>query len=273
VTRPGESGRAAGVVTRPADRAVLSILFVVVAAPVAVLALRALSATWFYPEILPPAGSMTTLVALASDARLWRAGAVSAVLAAATGVGAATIALAAGRVIARAPKAVRTAAGAAALLPVIAPPIALGVGLQVVALRAYVSGTFWGVLFAHLVPATGYLTLYFLGVLSAYDWSLEDEARTLGAAPHQVLARVALPVLRPRLVEAVVLGALISWAQLALTLVVGAGAVRTLPVELLALVRSGDDRLAAAAALALTVPPALAVSLLARGARRTGTVA
>lgn len=257
---------------RPADRAALAVLFVAVAAPVAVLALRALSATWFFPDILPAAGSTGTLGALWSDARLWRAGAVSLALAAATGAGGAALALAAGRVVARGPRSVQTAAGAAAFLPVIAPPIALGVGLQVLALRTWVAGTFWGVLFAHLVPATGYLTLYFLGVLSAYDWSLEDEARTLGASPRQVLTRVAWPVLRPRIVEAVLLGALISWAQLALTLVIGGGAVRTLPVELLAFVRSGDDRLAATAALALTVPPALAVSVLARGARRTGAI-
>lgn len=255
------------------NRALLLALMLAVAAPVGVLVLRALSTTWFFPALAPPHGSVATLAVLWHDSRLWHAGAVSLMLAVATGAGGAMAGLAAARAMSRASTTVRHIAVAAAFLPIIAPPIALGVGLQVVALRTLVAGTFGGVLVAHLVPATGYLTLYFLGVLSAYDWTVEDEARTLGATPHQVLARVALPLLRPRIVEAALLGALVSWAQVALTLVVGGGAVRTLPVELLAFVRSGDDRLAAAAAIALVLPSALAISVLSAGARRSGAVA
>jgi putative spermidine/putrescine transport system permease protein len=156
---------------------------------------------------------------------------------------------------------------------VIAPPIALGVGVQVLALRANLGGTLAGVLFAHLVPATGYLTLFLLGVLGAWDRGAEDEARSLGARPAQVLWRVTLPALRAPLAQAVALGALVSWGQLALTLLVGGGVVRTLPVEVLAFLRAGDDRLAAVAAILLTIPPALAFGMLQRGAQRTGAIA
>ena len=118
-----------------------------------------------------------------------------------------------------------------------------------------------GVFLAHLVPATGYVTLYFLGVLTAYDPGVEEAARTLGATPRQVLWRVTLPLLRARLGEGALLGALVSWGQLALSLVVGAGAVRTLPIELLSSLRAGDDRAGAAASLALAVIPALGLLL------------
>jgi putative spermidine/putrescine transport system permease protein len=133
-----------------------------------------------------------------------------------------------------------------------------------------VGGTWNGVLVSHLVPATGYATLYFLGVLSAVEHSMEEEARTLGATRWQALWRVTIPVLRRRLADAFVLAALVSWGQLALTLLVGGGAVRTLPVELLSYVRAGDDRVGALAALLLTVPPLLALGLLQAGATRTG---
>jgi hypothetical protein len=52
--------------------------------------------------------------------------------------------------------------------------------------------------------------------------------------------------------------------------VVGGGLVRTLPVELLSIVQSGNDQIAAFAALVLSVPPMFAVGLLTIGARRTG---
>jgi ABC-type spermidine/putrescine transport system permease subunit II len=71
-------------------------------------------------------------------------------------------------------------------------------------------------------------------------------------------------------VEGLVLGGLVSWGQVALTLVVGGGLVRTLPVELLSILQSGNDRVAAIAALILSFPPIIGIGLLTLGARRTG---
>ena len=258
---------------RFADRGLFALLSIGVGLPVLLLVMRALSTTWFYPTIFPHSGRGQAFGLLFAEQRIWRAFGASIVLAALTGLVGTALAFAVGRTLARSSSRVRQFAAAAAFLPVIAPPIALGVGVQVVALQAHLAGGMQGVLLAHLIPAVGYLTLYFLGVLSVYDASMEDEARTLGASNWQLFARVTFPALRPRIAEAMVLGALVSWGQLALTLLVGGGAVRTLPVELLSYVRAGDDRLGAAAAILLTLPPALAIGLLSLGTRRTGAVA
>ena len=61
-----------------------------------------------------------------------------------------------------------------------------------------------------------------------------------------------------------------SWGQLALTLLIGGGVVRTLPLELLSFVQSGNDQLGALAALVLTIPPMLPLGVLQVGTRRTG---
>lgn len=257
----------------PRRMLLLLTLAAVTAFPVIALVIRALGSAWFFPSVLPDVQSPLALVAFGTEARIWRSGGVSALLAALTGIVAAALALVAGRAVARARGRVRRLAEAGAFLPVVAPPIALGIGVQIFALQLGVAGSMAGVLLAHLIPATGYLILYFTGVLSVHDWALEDEARTLGARPLQIWTRITLPVLAPRIAEAVLLGALVSWGQLSLTLVVGGGAVRTLPVELLAFVRSGDDYLAAAAALILSLPPVLAITTLARAARRAGTAA
>ena len=253
--------------------------------PVLLLVLRAAAAVWRFPDLLPsavgasatPSGVQSStfgsFVHVLSSPELVHAMLASLGLAVATGVVGTILGFLAGRTLVGARTGVRRIATGVAFFPVIAPPIALGVGVQVLAIRAQLAGEFTGVLLAHVIPAAGYLTLFFLGVLSAYDRSMEDEARTLGATAWQTFVRVTVPALRARWGEALVLGALVSWGQLALTLLIGGGVVRTLPVALLSFVRAGDDRLAAAAAILLTAPPLLAFALLQRATRVTGASA
>ncbi|HYW33139.1 MAG TPA: ABC transporter permease subunit [Gemmatimonas sp.] len=264
---------ASGRVVAPWHVFLLVALGVVSLGPVLLLVLRAAAASWLYPDLLPSRGATGSTLGAFATPILWSALTRSVLLAVATAVVATLLGFVAGRGLVRAPRGLRELATGAAFLPVVAPPIALGVGIQVLAIRAGVGGSLVGVLIAHVIPAAGYLTLYFLGVLSAYDRSMEDEARTLGATAWQTFLRVTVPALRARWLEALVLGALVSWGQLALTLLVGGGAVQTLPVALLSFTRAGDDRLAAAAALLLTIPPALAFGVVQRGARRTGASA
>ena len=251
----------------------LVILGVVAVAPTALLVLRAASSAWRYPEIFAIENNSRGILMALSSSAIRSALQLSVLLALATAFVSTAFGFAVARVLVRGPGKLRQLASAAAFLPVIAPPIALGVGIQVMAIRLGVGGSPMGVLIAHIIPAAGYLTLYFLGVMSAYDSSLEEQARSLGANAFQTFMRVTVPVLRARWLEALALGALISWGQLALTLLIGGGAVQTLPVALLAFVGSGDDQLAAAAAVMLTLPPAVAFALVQRGTNRTGVAA
>jgi len=236
--------------------------------PLATLVLRATGSAWPFPLVLP--ATHGAIEQALGAPRIWNAGVTSLFLAVATGVVATAAGVVIGRGILRARRNTRRLAAVVAFLPVIAPPVALGVGVQVLFLRVGLGSTWLGVWFAHLVPAVGYVTLYFLGALSLDDAARDEAARTLGASPWQTWWWVTLPALRRRVMEAVVLGALVSWGQLALTLLVGGGVVRTLPVELLAIIRSGDDHLASVAALLLTLPPLLALGALRGGAETTG---
>lgn len=255
------------------DRALLIALFAWVFTPIVILAIRALAESWRFPQIIPDAHDLGTALSAVGTGRLATALWISVGLAIATGLIGTLLGFAIGHSAAHATGVSRRLTLGAAFFTVIAPPIALGVGLQVALLRVGLGGTFAGVLLAHLVPATGYLTLFAMGVFSGLEPSLEDEARTLGASRRQVVTRVLIPLLRRRLGEATVLGGLVSWGQVAITLVVGGGLVRTLPVELMSIVQSGNDRVAAVAALMLSVPPMLGIGLLTMGARRTGASA
>ena len=58
-----------------------------------------------------------------------------------------------------------------------------------------------------------------------------------------------------------------------LTLLVGAGAVRTLPIQVLAYLQAGQDRYAGAGAILLIVPAVAALAAVGLAARRTEAVA
>lgn len=253
---------------------VLLVLGVSALLPFGVLLVASVGRAWFFPAVLPTSfGWESWRDVLAPDARLATAAATSLVLALGVGLLALLIAVPVGRALARLAGWPRHLAAALVFLPVAVPPIALATGLQVSLLRLGLGGTLAGVLLAHAVPAAGYATLYALGVFTAYDPRLDEQARTLGATPLQVLRRVTLPVLRRPLLEIFLLAGLVSWAQVPLTLTIGGGAVRTLPVEVLAYVRAGQDRWAATGALLLVLPALAALGPMVVGARRTEAVA
>ena len=241
-------------------------------APLVLLLTYSVGTNWFYPALRPPDTSGESWRSLLESGRLGGATATSTLLAVLNGALATAVAAPIGRAMATLRGLPRRLAAAAACLPVAAPPIAFGIGLQYSALRLGLNGTFMGVLLAHLAATVGYLSLFFLGVFAIWDARLEDEARTLGATPGQVLRRVTLPLLRRPLLEGLTLGMLISWVQVPLTLLVGGGLVRTLPLEVFAYVRAGQDRFAATGALLLILPALLALAAMRLAVSRTAMV-
>jgi putative spermidine/putrescine transport system permease protein len=239
--------------------------------PLLVLLLQSFGVSWRWPLLLPESYTTVAWRSIAGAA-LGSAALTSTMLALATAVASVTVALPIGRALATLRPPWRHVAAALVFLPVAAPPIALGAGLQVATLQLGLGGTFTAVWFAHCVPAIGYASLLFLGVFGARDGRDEEAAHTLGASRAQVWRLVLLPTLRGPIVDALTVCFLVSWAQVALTLVIGGGAVRALPIEVLALVRAGQDREAAVGALLLVVPAMLALSALRTGARRTAAL-
>ena len=150
------------------------------------------------------------------------------------------------------------------LAPVVVPGIAVTLGIQVFFIRYGLADTRRGVVLAHLIAAVPYVCLVMSGVYANLDTRLEDQARTLGAGPVQVFLRVTLPAVAPGLAVAALFAFLLSWGEYVLTLLVGGGVVKTLPLLLYAYLGSTDTPVAAALALALVLPPVALLALTSR---------
>lgn len=254
-------------------RLVFPLLIMSALLPMALLLLSSVGTGWFFPELWPATITWEAWRStLGREGRLLGALGTSLALAIGTGLGAVLLGWPIGRAVATLRHWPRRLGSAAAFLPVAVPPIGLATGLQVTALTLGLGGTLLGVLGSHLVPAVGYTGLYFLGVFSVFDRRIEEEARTLGAGPWTVLRRVTVPTLLPQVREAFLLGFLVSWAQVALTLIIGGGRVRTLPIEVFAYLQSGQDQLAAVGALLLIAPPMVMFGVARLAIGRTAVV-
>lgn len=241
-------------------------------APLLMLMVTSFARGWFYPAVAPAGFDGSAWRDLVSDPAHRRALVNSLALGVVTAIVATACALPLGRAAASGTRIVRRTVALLAFTAVALPPVALGIGLQLTVLTLGLGGTLAGVFLSHLVPALGYLTLVFLGVFTRWDARLDDAAATLGADGFTRWRLVVLPLLRRPIAEALALGFLVSWAQVALTLLVGGGAVRTLPLDVLAMLQAGQDQRAAAGALALAIPALIVLGASRVAARNTAAV-
>ena len=231
-------------------------LAILIVLPVVALLLLSLARSWTYPQLWPTAWQFDQ----------WRVfGTEGAALAAATlssislALGVALLATGAGFFTSYVLTRAHRAWLALALLPFAMPPViyALSLGQAYAALG--LNGHYGGVLLAQLPFAYGYAVLLCRGYWTRPRLALGELAASLGAPPTQVWWRVHRPLASGLLGMCAFQTALMSWCDFALVRIIGAGHVETLSLRVFDYFRSGDLRQAAAAALLMLVPPAVAL--------------
>lgn len=216
---------------------------------------------WAFPAVLPHAWGVTGWRE-AADAGLSAALLRSALLGGAVAVLATPLGMLAGRALGwrltRRPRLVV----AVLLLPLLLPPFAVSMGLDLLALRIGVPGLA-GVVAVLVVVALPY-TAYVSAVgFARTPPAVEDQARVLGATGRQARLRVVLPAVRGSAVVAALLAFLVGWSDYVVTLLIGGGRLVTAPVLLgSAAAGSGNDATVAAMTLATLVPPVLLVAIV-----------
>lgn len=244
--------------------AIGALLAVLLLGPVLALVLYAGSARWFFPALLPADWSLAPLLRQLANPRTREALLASVLIAGAVTLLALLLGLPAARVLGMRRFRGRALVLLLLFLPNITPPLATGMGLNIVFLRLGLDGTLAGVVLVHLVPVLPYVIFALLGVFARYDEGFEHQARTLGAGWWQLLWRVMLPLIGPGIAVAALFAFLVSWSQYVLTLLIGGGRVFTLPMLLFAAVAGGNPASIATLALLFAAPPLIAIALAAR---------
>ncbi|MBD1373176.1 ABC transporter permease subunit [Hazenella sp. IB182357] len=136
--------------------------------------------------------------------------------------------------------------------PLIIPPFVAMMGLQITLIQWNLTDTRLGVTIAHLVPTFPYLLrpLYTSFTTLASEWNAQ--ARLLGASRLQRFWYVSLPHLMPGILAGVMLSLLVSFSQYLITLLIGGGAIKTLPLILFPYITSGDLRMGATFSILFT---------------------
>lgn len=237
----------------------LALIWLALALPLLVLPLSALSRRWFYPQLLPREWTTAPLLEVLGHAEVRDALGLTFQIALWASMIALLIGYPAARTLGLHDFRGKRLVLMVLFLPTVVPPVAMGMGLNIVFLRLGLAGTIAGVVLVHLIPVLPYAVFALIGVFARYDPHYEYQARVLGAGRAQVFFRVTLPLVLPGLLVAGLFAFLVSWSQYLLTLLIGGGQVLTLPLLLFAALAGGNPTSIAILSLVFIAPPVVVI--------------
>ena len=201
--------------------------------PLLPIVLWAFSNRWFYPHLVPPEWSLHAWQYVLSPAsRAAEAAQAGGIIALAATVLSLIIGIPAGRALGLHKFRGKRLIEFLILAPSIVPAMTSLMGIHVIFIKVGLSGTRVGVVLAHLIPITPYVTTVMASVFANYDPEYEEQARTLGADPLRTFIYVTFPAILPGVVVAGLFAFIISWGQYISTLLISGGRVLTVPLLL-----------------------------------------
>ncbi|QRI62546.1 ABC transporter permease [Shinella sp. PSBB067] len=147
------------------------------------------------------------------------------------------------------------------MLPMVVPPVVLGIGLQMLIPRLGLTDSYAAVIIAHSVLAAPFVLICVRGALGGVDQRVELAAASLGASPFVVFRRVTLPLIMPGVASGAVLSFATSLDEVVLTLFVAGPNQRTLARQMFSSIRENISPTIASAAFILIVGTVI-ISLL-----------
>ena len=124
--------------------------------------------------------------------------------------------------------------GAALMLPLALPGIAIGLGMLRLLQWFTALPPFMGLLAVHVVLVAPFMLALLRASVQQLDPALEEAAGGLGAPPGRVFTRVILPQLGPGIGVACVIGFLLSFGEVTVTAFLTTARMQTLPVRIYA---------------------------------------
>lgn len=245
-------------------------LYPVLVAPLLLFVIYSFSVRWFFPQPFPREWTSSTFISALTDPRILSSMANGVWVALLTGLLSLFLAFPAARVLGLRQFRGRQLAWLLIYLPTIVPPLAVGMGLNVLFLRVGLAGTIPGVVLAHIVPTLPYTIFTLSSAFARNDENYERQALALGASSVQTFFKVTLRLMAPGLVVAALLAFLISWSQYLLSLLIGGGQIITLPILLFSAASGGNPGVIATLSLLFLAPPVLVIGATAHILNRHG---
>jgi putative spermidine/putrescine transport system permease protein len=235
------------------------LLYVLLLAPIAIFVLHGFSQRWFYPAVLPETWTvepfLRQLASPQTREALWASLQIALLVSGLSLV----VGYPAARALGLHAFPGKNLVYMLLFLPTVVPPIATGIGLNILFLQLGLAGTLLGVALVHMIPVLPYTVFTLASVFSRYDPAFEQQALVLGASRARIFWSVTLPLILPGLVVATLFAFLISWSQYLLTLLIGGGRIITLPILLFSTVTGGNPTTISVQSLLFVALPILVI--------------
>ncbi|APX25942.1 MAG: carbohydrate ABC transporter permease [Rhodobacteraceae bacterium] len=141
------------------------------------------------------------------------------------------------------------------------PPVALALPTFMIYRELGLTNSLTGLVIVYAVVNLPFLTWILMGFFEGIPTDLEEAAITDGATNWQAFLLVVLPVARPGIAAAVVLGFILAWNEFLFALILSGPSTATVPVALAALQTSNGVEIGkVAAGVALAIVPLMIVS-------------
>lgn len=145
--------------------------------------------------------------------------------------------------------------------PLLVPQIGFLFGTQVLAVQLNLDGTWWALVWTHLLFVLPYVFLSLSDSYRNLDERYVRSALCLGASPGRVFWRVKVPMLLRPILYAMAIGFAVSVAQYLPTLFAGGGRYVTLTTEAVSLAAGANRRVAGVFALLQAMLPMIAFGM------------
>ena len=120
------------------------------------------------------------------------------------------------------------------LSPVVLPGVVVGFSIYAffISTEFPLVRTIWGLWVGHILYSTPYVIGTVGAALAAYDLSLEEAARSLGASPVRAFFKVTLPIIDPAIQAGSVFAFIVSFGQFEVSLFLSAPNSEPLPIAM-----------------------------------------
>ncbi len=150
------------------------------------------------------------------------------------------------------------------LSPLMIPHIVLGLAFLKFFTSVGVSGTYSGLVIAHIIIVMPYALRLVLSSATGLDPSLERAALSLGASPWITFRRIVLPLIMPGVVSGWVIAFITSFDELTMSIFIASPSTTTLPVRIFLHIEDTIDPLVTAVSAALIYMTIIAIFILDR---------